>query len=141
MVMRSVEQALSGGDVYELPRVWEDFNRGETWREVSAIGNDQARAAAAQFLAEVREAAALEALRANAKAVELITGRRWGSRNKRPMISTPARSKNRRSICRTFTTWQPRAQSWKKSRKTRSGQFFDPDPPYCFPGICGPCPW
>lgn len=73
----SVEQALSSGDVHELLRVWEDFNRGETWREVSATGSDQARAAAAQFLAEVREVAALEALRANAKAVELLTGRRW----------------------------------------------------------------
>jgi hypothetical protein len=51
----SVEEALSGGDVHELLRVWEDFNRGETWREVSA----------------------LEALRANTKAVELLTGRRW----------------------------------------------------------------
>jgi hypothetical protein len=74
----SVERALSGGDVHELLRVWEDFNRGETWREVSATGSSgQARAAAARFLAEVREVAALEALRANAKAVELLTGRRW----------------------------------------------------------------
>ncbi|MEW1857473.1 hypothetical protein AB0268_12575 [Pseudarthrobacter oxydans] len=73
----SVEQALSGGDVHELLRVWEDFNRGETWREVSATGSDQARVAAAQFLTEVREVAALEALRANAKAVELLTARRW----------------------------------------------------------------
>lgn len=73
----SVEQALGSGDVHELLRVWEDFSRGETWREVSATGSDQARAAAAQFLAEVREVAALEALRANAKAVELLTARRW----------------------------------------------------------------
>ena len=73
----SVEQALSGGDVHELLRVWEDFNRGETWRGVSATGSDQARVAAAQFLTEVREVAALEALRANAKAVELLTARRW----------------------------------------------------------------
>ena len=49
----------------------------ETWREVSATGSDHAREAAAQFLAGVREVAALEALRANAKAVELLTGRRW----------------------------------------------------------------
>ena len=73
----SVEQALSGGDVHELLRVWEDFNRGETWREVSFSGSDEARVAAAQFLAEVREVAALEALRANAKAVQLLTARRW----------------------------------------------------------------
>lgn len=73
----SVERALSGGDVHELLTVWEDFNRGETWREASANGGDEAREAAAQFLAEVREVAALQALRANAKAVELLTARRW----------------------------------------------------------------
>ncbi len=122
----SVEQALSSGNIHELLKVWEDFNRGETWREISATGNDQARAGAAQFLAEVSEVAALEALRANAKAVELLTARRWhviksareagaarrgprsakhwGSRKKLPMTSTAAKSKNRRSTCRTFTT-------------------------------------
>lgn len=73
----SVEQALNSGDVHELLTVWEDFNRGETGREASAVGSDEAREAAAQFLAEVREVAALEALRANAKAVELLTARRW----------------------------------------------------------------
>ncbi|WP_024477316.1 hypothetical protein [Arthrobacter sp. CAL618] len=73
----SIEQALHSGDVHELLTVWENFNRGETWRGASATGSDQARMAAAQFLAEVREVAALEALRANAKAVELLTGRRW----------------------------------------------------------------
>ncbi|MDQ0030911.1 hypothetical protein [Arthrobacter bambusae] len=73
----SVEQALSSGDVHELLTVWEDFNRGETWREASAIGGDEAREAAAHFLAEVREVAALQALRANARAVELLTARRW----------------------------------------------------------------
>ena len=73
----SVERALNSGDVHELLRVWEDFNNGETWREASATGSNQARAAAAQFLAEVREVAALEALRANAKAVELLTAKRW----------------------------------------------------------------
>ena len=74
---RSVEQALNSGNVHELLKVWEDFNRGETWREVSATGSDQAREAAAHFLSEVSEVAALEALRANAKAVELLTARRW----------------------------------------------------------------
>src|SRR6478735_4508196 len=73
----SVEQALSSGDIHELLKVWEDFNRGETRREISATGSDQARAAAALFLAEVSEVAALEALRANAKAVELLTAKRW----------------------------------------------------------------
>ncbi len=73
----SVEQALSSGDIDELLKVWEDFNRGETWREISVTGSDQARAAAVQFLAEVSEVAALKALRANAKAVELLTGWRW----------------------------------------------------------------
>jgi len=73
----SIEQALNSGDVHQLLKVWEDFNSGETWREVSATGSDQAREAAAHFLAEISEVAALEALRANAKAVELLTGRRW----------------------------------------------------------------
>jgi hypothetical protein len=44
---------------------------------VSATGSDQAREAAVHFLSEVSEVAALEALRANAKAVELLTARRW----------------------------------------------------------------
>jgi hypothetical protein len=132
----SVEQALTSGDVHELLTVWEDFNRGETWREVSATGSDQARAAAAQFLAEVREVAALEALRANAKAVELLTARRWsvmkstreagatwaqigealGFPNKLPMTSTAAGSRSRRSTCRTSTTRQRRARCWKTSQ-------------------------
>lgn len=43
----------------------------------SVTGSDRARAAAAQFLTEVREVAALEALRENVKAVELLTARRW----------------------------------------------------------------
>lgn len=73
----SIEQALNSGDVHQLLKVWEDFNSGETWREVSATGSDQAREAAAHFLAEISEVAALEALRANAKAVEILTGRRW----------------------------------------------------------------
>jgi hypothetical protein len=72
----SIEQALSGGDVHKRLRVWEDFNRAETWREVSATGSGQARVAAAQFLAKVSEVAALEVLRANVKAVELLTARR-----------------------------------------------------------------
>ncbi|GAB5078417.1 hypothetical protein [Arthrobacter sp. AD-310] len=63
--------------MHELLKVWEDFNSGETWREVSATGSDQAREAAALFLSGVREVAALEALRANAKAVELLTAGRW----------------------------------------------------------------
>jgi hypothetical protein len=61
----SVEQALNSGDVHEL------LKGGKT------SGSDQAREAAVQFLAQVSEVAALEALRANAKAVELLTGRRW----------------------------------------------------------------
>lgn len=73
----SIEQALNSGDVHQLLKVWEDFNSGETWREVSATGSDQAREGATHFLAEISEVAALEALRANAKAVELLTGRRW----------------------------------------------------------------
>lgn len=43
------EQALSG-DIHELLKAWEEFNSGETWREISATASDQARAAAAQFL-------------------------------------------------------------------------------------------
>lgn len=39
----SVEQTLSTGAVHELPKVWEDFNSGETYREVSPTGSDQAR--------------------------------------------------------------------------------------------------
>lgn len=98
--------------------------------------------AAAQFLAEVREVAALEALRANAKAVEPLTARRWflinpharparprprstkrrGSRNKPPTTSTAARSKSRKNTCRTYTTPQPPVQSWKKQRKNSGGE-------------------
>lgn len=72
-----MEQALNGGDVHELLKVWEDFNRGEPSPGISSSGSDQAREAAAHFLSEVSEVAALEALRANAKAVDLLTARRW----------------------------------------------------------------
>ncbi|MEZ2388001.1 hypothetical protein AB6813_00395 [bacterium RCC_150] len=76
--MKSVEEAINNGDVHELIRVWEDFNRGETWREPAATTTGNAREApAARFLSDISEVAALEALRANAKAVELLTGRRW----------------------------------------------------------------
>ncbi|WP_214941602.1 hypothetical protein [Arthrobacter sp. ISL-85] len=71
-----MEQALNSGDVHELLKVWEDFNRGEASPGIST-GSDQAREAAAHFLTEVSEVAALEALRANAKAVDLLTARRW----------------------------------------------------------------
>ena len=77
MDAESVEQALNSGDVHELLKVWEDFNRGETGTGVSSTGSDRAREAAAHFLSEVSEVAALEALRANARAVELLTARRW----------------------------------------------------------------
>ena len=129
---RSVEQALNSGNVHELLKVWEDFNRGETWREVSATGSDQAREAAAHFLSEVSEVAALEALRANAKAVELLTARRWyvmksareggatwaqigealGITKQAAHDFQRPRPKNRRSTCRPFTMRQPR--SWKE---------------------------
>ncbi|WP_461856043.1 hypothetical protein [Arthrobacter sp. C152] len=72
-----MEQALNSGDVHELLKVWEDFNRGEASPGISSTDGDQAREAAAHFLSEVSEVAALEALRANAKAVELLTARRW----------------------------------------------------------------
>lgn len=77
MDAESVERALNSGDVHELLKVWEDFNRGESSPGFSSIASDQAREAAAHFLTEVSEVAALEALRANAKAVELLTARRW----------------------------------------------------------------
>jgi hypothetical protein len=73
----SVEQALNSGDVHELLKVWEDFNRGETLPGISSTRSDQAREAATHFLSEVSEVAALEALRANARAVEVLTARRW----------------------------------------------------------------
>ena len=72
-----MEQALNSGDVHELLKVWEDFNRGEASLGNSSTGSDRAREAAAHFLSEVSEVAALEALRANARAVELLTARRW----------------------------------------------------------------
>jgi len=77
MDQASVEQALNSGDVHELLKVWEDFNRGEASPGISSAGNDHALEAAAHFLSEVSEVAALEALRANARAVELLTARRW----------------------------------------------------------------
>ncbi|MDQ0730446.1 hypothetical protein [Arthrobacter sp. B1I2] len=77
MDQTSVEQALNSGNVHELLKVWEDFNRGEASLSNSSTASDQAREAAAHFLSEVSEVAALEALRANARAVELLTARRW----------------------------------------------------------------
>jgi hypothetical protein len=75
-------------------RVWEDFNRGETWREVSATGSSGlARAAAAQLLTEVREVevGVLEALRANAKALELLrTGAGYVTRRFNRLLCAPS---------------------------------------------------
>lgn len=75
---RSVADALNGGDVRDLIGVWDDFNSGETWREVAAKnqGNEHA-ATAARLLAQLPEVTALDALRANARAVALLTARRW----------------------------------------------------------------
>jgi hypothetical protein len=55
------------------------FNSGETWREVAAKNPGSSHAAAAaRVLAQLPEVtAALDALRANARAVDLLTGRRW----------------------------------------------------------------
>lgn len=74
----AAQEALEGGDVPDVIRVWEDFNRGESWREVAAKSQDTQHAAtAAGALAQLPEVTALEALRANARAVDLLTGRRW----------------------------------------------------------------
>jgi hypothetical protein len=74
-----VPEVLEGGaDVPDLIRIWEDFNSGETWREVAAKnrGNGHAETAA-RALAQLPEVTALDALRANTRAVDLLTGRRW----------------------------------------------------------------
>lgn len=75
---RLVEETLDHGDVRDLIGVWDDFNNGETWRDVAAKNKDNVHAAAAaRALAELPCVTALDALRANARAVALLTGRRW----------------------------------------------------------------
>jgi hypothetical protein len=74
----ATQDKLESADVPDLIRSWEDFNSGETWREVAAKNPGSSHAAAAaRVLAQLPEVTALDALRANAKAVDLLTGRRW----------------------------------------------------------------
>jgi hypothetical protein len=74
----AAQDALESGDVPDLIRIWNDFNSGETWREVAAKNRGNSHAAtAAGALAQLPEVTALDALRANARAVDLLTGRRW----------------------------------------------------------------
>jgi hypothetical protein len=74
----AAQDALESGDVPDLIRIWNDFNSGETWREVAAKNQGNSHAAtAAGALAQLPEVTALDALRVNARAVDLLTGRRW----------------------------------------------------------------
>ena len=75
---RSVEETLAAGDVRDLIGVWDDFNSAETWREVAAktAGTEHA-VTSARALAQLPETTALDALRANVRAVDLLTARRW----------------------------------------------------------------
>lgn len=75
---RSVEETLAAGDVRDLIGVWDDFNSAETWREVAAktAGTEHA-VTSARALAQLPEVTALDALRANVRAVDLLTARRW----------------------------------------------------------------
>lgn len=60
------------------PRSVEDFNSAETWREVAAKNAGPEHAVtSAGALAQLPEVTALDALRANVRAVDLLTARRW----------------------------------------------------------------
>ena len=74
----AAQEALESGDVPDLIRIWNDFNSVETWRDIAAKNRGTQHAAtAAGALAQLPEVTALDALRANARAVDLLTGRRW----------------------------------------------------------------
>lgn len=62
-------------DVAELMNVWEAYGTLSTWTDAAERGADPDIAAGA--LAEVPEVTALDALEANRRLVDLVTGRRW----------------------------------------------------------------
>jgi hypothetical protein len=76
-----VEQILDTGDERELHQVWDTQAQRRMWSGVRdknrAKGDAQGQAVAEQALAELPEVTALQALRANARLVGLLTGRRW----------------------------------------------------------------
>lgn len=63
-------------DEAALLNIWQMFGSRLTWATESKMGVDRA-VAAEQTLADLPHVTALEALRANAHLVGLLTGRRW----------------------------------------------------------------
>jgi len=68
-------------DVARLLHVWDTYSARRAWQNAvdvhTTAGNDEYTAGAHRSLDELPEVTALDALRANAQLVELLTGRRW----------------------------------------------------------------
>lgn len=76
-----IAEALRTGDERELHQVWTIQGERRVWRGVLAkareAGNTESQAVADRALADLAVVTALDALRANARLVELLIGRRW----------------------------------------------------------------
>jgi hypothetical protein len=70
-----MSEAIANADDRELYRLWQAFGDQMTWRGVIDKGGD--REVAERALAELPGVTALEALEANRRLVELLTGQRW----------------------------------------------------------------
>jgi hypothetical protein len=76
-----VREALEKGDERELLQVWQLQAERSMWRTAiersRADGKDDQVASGEKALAELPEVTALQALEANRRLVDLLTGRRW----------------------------------------------------------------
>lgn len=70
-----MREAIQKADEQELYRLWDAYGQRRMWHKVIERGGDQA--VAEEALAELSNVAPLDALEANAKLVDLLTGRRW----------------------------------------------------------------
>jgi hypothetical protein len=70
-----MREPIRKADEQELYRLWDIYGQRTMWRKVIERGGDQA--VAEQELAELPNVTALDALEANARLVDLLTGRRW----------------------------------------------------------------
>ncbi|MGH3505437.1 MAG: hypothetical protein ACRDQA_31770 [Nocardioidaceae bacterium] len=76
--MMDVQQALDRGDDYTLQQVWDAYDARRTWLQVLAKATDQeGERVAREALAKLPQVNPAQALQANAKLVDALTGRRW----------------------------------------------------------------
>jgi hypothetical protein len=71
------DHAPKPSDLPDHLDAWSLYNERATWNRAIAQGSDEAQKVARHALAELPEVSALDALKANHSAVDLLIGRRW----------------------------------------------------------------